>query len=180
LEVKVMTKRKMWIPVVGALLAAGAVWLGASVAIEQARACGYHHRRYYHGPSSPVVVKKNGEWDIRLSFQRQEFYFKGGKFRFSEVRLFTKDVKLGEFLEKNGMANEMWEALKPVATRRKCHDMYSGRAIASFEQELTAAIARHYRAKTKRAAGAFSVMFVADLNGWRHGYNGPGECATAP
>ncbi len=56
----------------------------------------------------------------------------------------------------------MWKALRKTADRSNCAVLYSGKRLARLEKRLKNAVARHYRRKTRKSAGAIDVMLVTE------------------
>ena len=136
------------------------------VAPSSAFACGGGEEDL--GPETPQVIPAKGtrgRAEIRLNFRRAAFSLPGGAKTIAEVRVYTRNKRLIQYLSRHGMDASMSKALRQTGARHSCAAFYSGKALVSLERSLGLAIGRHYRSKTRQAGGRLDVMVVAEGEG---------------
>jgi hypothetical protein len=136
-------------------LVAGGIWA------HRARACG--GPRIDYGPDKVVTKVHRGRTELRLNFRRRGFRFTGGNLGLNEVRVFTRDARFAAWLQRRGMADPVWKAVKPVGRRTTCVTLLSGRSILLLERRLAVAVARAYRRATGRRTRRPDLMLVSGV-----------------
>ena len=117
-----------------------------------------------YGPEEVVVEKSGKRSRVKLNYRRQEHTFAGGHRNLAEVQVFTKNKRLIEFLKKNGMGTKMRKAIQKTAGRANCATLLNGKRLARLERSFKSAVARHYRAQTRRWAGPIDIMLITEAD----------------
>ena len=137
--------------------AAGAVAGVAGAAGEPEVAARARGRRAHPGHAKPPKPAKPKEEKITVSLP-WGLRVGGGSLRAERLVIWTKDKRLARFLKRSQERSGIQTAVGKPVRKAPADTVFDGRKIYKLEQQVTRALARHYRKRTGRRAGHMDLM----------------------
>ena len=140
-----------------------ALIMAVGLAPERAAACKSISRRSRPDPK-PTMKQVAGRWEVKLSFYRKYYRFKGSNYRLQQVTIFTRSKTVASFLVANGRGSDLWHAVYVAAQTFSCEALQNGKRLVALEQAMGKAVAAWYRKKSRKVVGALDTMLVINQN----------------